>query len=784
MEGTSVNISWTADFFPKGGFYYILHRNIGSPSIIITLKKEKVVMSAKYEYQTRPFDSVNISFKVRNITVDDAGYYFGSLSGKESLSRKGGVVLIVFGKPVKPNIKGNLEVKVGNNAYLKCESRSTSAPRFYKKFPPLSYSWFVNDIGQDRKDGETYSFTVTKDVKYNKYSCQAKEYLDSEKSDEVQINPMYGPEKVMITPQPLNDTITIKDGDPIGPYNCSADCYPSCTVQWKYKRAKGGFENITTYGVSPLSLPNLNADRTMMTLIRCVANNSEGHGKNGIKLKIQYLMDPKVYINRKLQNSFTMDEGSLLNLTCLVMGDPTPEVTLTKLTGNQILWQKQLNYTLQRDAQCSDTFNYSCEANSTEFGSRNQSFSINVHCKPRLDNSNLFKRIFGSMSGPDVNVHVSLPVIANPLTSSSRFAWSGPTQQIISIKVSQRDNVVYKHWINSTIPIRSQGSFGNYSLKYEGKVIANITINAEDKPLPPLNFTCYSYAVGFVNLTWISNFNGGPEQFFILYQKEGSSWIQDANLTDPGEGNIGHYDPGPLTPGQQYWYQLESCNRINCSLSPREVKVKVKAPPISSSALFGDNTMLVLVGASAVGFLLVVILTGAVTMYCKKTKKSAPKKRNREEGLSESTVQDDTPADVVVYAAVDKSVLLKNRQQDDVMKNDVTKDQNDDNDTMYSEVIKHPKKQQTDEKKEKKKHEEKGLQEKNEEAGASTSNDNSRSTNQDGLVYIDVEFARKPQSSDTKGRPVIHGEEEKTEYTFVDFTQKAPPVQETRKNVK
>ncbi|XP_061170525.1 uncharacterized protein LOC133179837 [Saccostrea echinata] len=188
--------------------------------------------------------------------------------------------------------------------------------------------------------------------------------------------------------------------------------------------------------------------------------------------------------------------------------------------------------------------------------------------------------------------------------------------------------------------------------------------------------------------------------------------------------------------------------------------------------------MMIVIGASTAVFVLVLILTVAVTMYCK-TKKSAPQQRNTDERLIgckqavNATEQDNTPADVVVYAAVDKSVLLKNRQQDDVAESDVIKDKNDDNETMYS---KKPNiHNQTDSKKEKKKNGEKELQGKKEEAKASNRNDDSRTVNQDGLVYIDVEFAKNPQSSDTEGKPIIHGEEERTEYTFVDFSKKAPP---------
>lgn len=52
--------------------------------------------STKYTYITRPYDSTNITFEIRNITLDDAGYYNGGTLADAAWSG-GGVVLIVSG---------------------------------------------------------------------------------------------------------------------------------------------------------------------------------------------------------------------------------------------------------------------------------------------------------------------------------------------------------------------------------------------------------------------------------------------------------------------------------------------------------------------------------------------------------------------------------------------------------------------------------------------------------------------------------------------------------------
>lgn len=53
-----------------------------------------------------------------------------------------------------------------------------------------------------------------------------------------------------------------------------------------------------------------------------------------------------------------------------------------------------------------------------------------------------------------------------------------------------------------------------------------------DSPQTPMNFTGYSFTNNFVNLTWISGFNGDNDQFFTVYLKDGSTWRELGNVTD------------------------------------------------------------------------------------------------------------------------------------------------------------------------------------------------------------------------------------------------------------
>nr|XP_034322749.1 uncharacterized protein LOC105319714 [Crassostrea gigas] len=383
--GNTMNISWTAAFFPRAGQYNVYY-TYRENSTIFSVRSNGVSygvnnQSTKYTYLTRPFTSTNIMFEIRDITLDDAGYYNGG-SIAEAAWSGGGVVLVVKEKPSKPNITGDLNVEVNRYVELTCFSHSTSAPDYYSKLVNLSYTWFVNETKMDGETRENLRIYVTIDLKYNKYSCRATD--DNLECDPLQINSLYKYDRLTISPEPeLNEDnkIAVREGDIIGPFNCSADCNPRCDITWKLKSTSG-------------------------------------------------YSDPP------------QKDGLLLALV------------------------------VERDM---------------EF----------VRC------------------------------------------------------VAQ--------WIHTNKTIQKE-----------------ILLDVQYSPQTPINFTGYSFTNNCVNLTWISGFNGGNDQFFIVHLKDSSTWRELTNVTYQMEGRKVQFDHGPLTPGREYWFRLKSCNTINCSSTPADVRAVVK----------------------------------------------------------------------------------------------------------------------------------------------------------------------------------------------------------------
>nr|XP_022310259.1 uncharacterized protein LOC111115717 isoform X2 [Crassostrea virginica] len=736
--GDSVEILWTAPFFPQAGDYNIYHTNEknNSKSIIQVTSDNVTTRVDKYEYLSQPFNSTDIMFMIRDITLDDAGYFAGGIKEEDARSG-GGVVLIVFGKPLTPNITGSLNISVGNISQLFCLSKPTSAPNYYAQLVNLSYTWFVNGTKLDKEMGQSLELNVTKDHKYNNYTCTAMDHqLESDHSNPVQINPLYKPDKVLINPMPKveNGKLTVKEWETIGPYYCSADCNPPCEIKWRYKDTAGKINDVSPHSKEALS-PQIATSN--ITDVRCVAKYNENDRERYIiHLNIQYLDKPLVYINGEQvqghDSAFQVSEAKIVYLSCYVNSNPVPQIKLTKGVAVTISEDKNndwLNHTIE-SSQCSDTGTYKCMGLSTGFNNTENTFGLSVTCNTRIDNSTPIKTLYGSMSGNDVNVHVALPVMGNPPPQESMIMWFGPVKNVnITSTVSQQD-VPYKHWINSSIPIINQNYYGNYTLNYNGTDIISVIIITEDVPRPPMNFTGYAYGNGYVNLTWVSGFNGGPEQYFLLYTRLGSNLTQVRNISDPGEGKLVNFDHGPLNMDGEYCYVLKSCNRINCSAQTVEAKVTIHS-----------QTTTALDEMSVATAILAVVITVCFTRYFLKRKK---RQRRREIAQVEPT--EGNEPDIVMYAVVDKTKKFNAGVISDISPAS-KEDEHDINQEEGPSV----------------------------DAGQFASS--SSIVNPNGLVYVQVDFSNKTDDKDTNRRPQIHGEENRTEYTFVDFYKKAPPIQ-------
>ncbi|XP_033726369.1 uncharacterized protein LOC117315992 isoform X3 [Pecten maximus] len=280
---------------------------------------------------------------------------------------------------------------------------------------------------------------------------------------------------------------------------------------------------------------------------------------------------------------------------------------------------------------------------------------------------------------------------------------------------------------------------------------------------------------------WTPGFDGGnPQQFHVDIMAVGKEWVTDTlNISDEGQGVPMTHTLEGLAPFTDYIIRLNVSNKIGKGNSS-EISVRTVALP-PPAAPQSNLTVIIVV----VVIILLAVVAGIIGLLVFK------QKRNQQGGakkLGGDTKHEFATTDNNEYAVVSKppkggasrnevqltdanaeyAVVSKpSKGKGGAAKNNIGSTDNDNNE--YAVVSKPPKGKVTGQE----------TIYKNSapaKSGAGKSSKEpkpgpSRKTNEDGLIYIDVEI--KPQPG--RGKGVIHGADDRNEYALVDFSKTAPP---------
>lgn len=100
QNGNSAILSWVAPFFPAINYDIYHTNNKCTTQKILEVdgqNGQSTSSKLKYNYLTKPYNSTNITFEIKNVTLGDAGYYNVGAQ-KDDATSCGGVVLIVYGE--------------------------------------------------------------------------------------------------------------------------------------------------------------------------------------------------------------------------------------------------------------------------------------------------------------------------------------------------------------------------------------------------------------------------------------------------------------------------------------------------------------------------------------------------------------------------------------------------------------------------------------------------------------------------------------------------------------
>ncbi|XP_033758637.1 uncharacterized protein LOC117340949 isoform X3 [Pecten maximus] len=382
------------------------------------------------------------------------------------------------------------------------------------------------------------------------------------------------------------------------------------------------------------------------------------------------------------------------------------------------------------------------------------------------------------------------------------------------VSVGIRTNM-QEHWYGTynVMATNSQGSGRNSFL-----------VEAQGKPNPPYEGTVICPDPDQAILSWKSAFDGGSTQTFVVGRR---SQTQDTlviyrkeNTPDPGQHRTANISIPGLAAGTQHFFVVFAVNEFGNSSIEREVNCTTKVLPAPEASPLGP--ILGAVGGSATAVIVVIVV---VVIVVTKKRRSGKNKRDDDiemipeeispggssDGLKRNILyesSDELKANILYetsgpqpgssseYAVVQKKSKQKPASPDaeyavvDKSKKETSKPTND----VYAEVVKPAGKGGKGGKGGKDKRKPGGNKTKAENVYEKVENMDgasgniyancqdgatpvlnkgpTRSRNQDGLIYLDIEFKERED-----GRSyVIHGIENRTDYADVDFTKRADPL--------
>lgn len=161
----------------------------------------------------------------------------------------------------------------------------------------------------------------------------------------------------------------------------------------------------------------------------------------------------------------------------------------------------------------------------------------------------------------------------------------------------------------------------------------------------------YSDENGKVNMTWVSGFKGGLDQFFVISSNIGPAWEYVGNLTDPGEGSVMYFEAGTLTPGQNKCFRLESCNMFNCTAQYAALDANLKGSSTESTFLI--NKVLYAISGVSVGVLIIIVIV-VVVLVVNLRRKHRNDSKNESFESSHISENDEIPSGAKLYSVVGK----------------------------------------------------------------------------------------------------------------------------------
>ncbi|XP_071173537.1 cell adhesion molecule CEACAM1-like isoform X2 [Mytilus edulis] len=461
------------------------------------ISNSKEMSKYKFDQSTTDVSSINIT--VISVKQIDAGLY-GSVDAG-SVDVKGCCVLVVTTRPMNPILTIKAERPFANNSItFTCNSTVQRWPEYVPS--KLSYQYFGNPRGYTNGN-KLILKSLTKSDTGIDVSCQATDDRGkaSNMSNTVTLGQYYGPDIVLVKPE--YTVINVTEGSKLGPIHCTADCYPKCIFNWKYKKS----EHFELVHLNPI-LTVTDIKRNKAGIYRCSVVHPYDitfMRKVDIEVNVQYsskirelLLSDKIETNEWSNATvYSFSEDVNLKMKLSIESNPDPQLVLrtSLITFPPLRYKKRGIAFLSElpSLTCIDSGNYTIQAfNGIKYGDA-RTVNLMIYCKPRNVISN-FKNIETKVNGTE---DIVMQIVAFPKPS---VAWIRSTGFIWMV---QKDRYDYRYRIYSSIHINSKNDFGEYGIHVcnrFGCIVENITITFEDEVGAVTNEYPRIFAAGITTL--------------------------------------------------------------------------------------------------------------------------------------------------------------------------------------------------------------------------------------------------------------------------------------------
>lgn len=721
--------------------------------------------------------TTNLStYVIFNITRNESGSYKCAAQNSVGTSENATVFVDVQYKPeVKAEPSSSHQIVEGNTAVLKC-SITDSNPN-----TNIVWKWFKTDnTNYELSNKSTYRIRKTSRGDKGSYNCTARNSVGISIAATLYLDVQYKPDVTSIGPSSFsvkeNETATLK---------CTLnDANPSFNITWRWFDIN--FPNINLDSRGPTYVINY-ITRSMSGSYGCTARNSVGESKEAtINVSVQY--KPEI----KQKPSTIVNESDKVILTREIVSNPSSDVYWyyrSELLNTQ-LSTKNATLIIEK-AVCTDTKNFTLVASNTVEKNVTALVELLVNCKPQTYDTNITLGVTGT-----TGIEFEITVIAYPEPDYKLNYGNGTRNIHIGNKFIRNSVNNFTVFYNQTIV--NQEDYGTYYLTISneyGETNVSVNILPQQKPHKPtqIKIVC---EVRSARIQWMPSFNGGDPQTFTVVALNGQQKISESgNVSDREDSGFHSSFIENLQPSTEYMFYVSAQNSHGFSLSENVS---------CTTEEFNDYMPIIAGGAAAGGITMAIIVIVGVVMFRRYTsheKQTGNSQRFKNEVAENEEVNDDGMRDNILYVSAGPKV---DEKAEGAVYASVNKNapESKNNANVYAEVNKSghknaegalysdvkPKRgffkkngKVKKEKRQKRKQEVADVYENSDDIAMTANPDNVYSNtnhkndsakkeqrgykNKDGLLYVEVQFDTKTEERN----PVIHGDDEKTDYATVEF---------------